>query len=188
MSINPTRCRSVKIACWISWKGASRMGLRAMRMRSFPGERCLSRGWIAARICRFARFLSTAPPRLRPADTATRDLTSWFSQTTNTISGWATDFPRRLTRLKSADFLSRNLRFTSPMEPSHAGKPSAPDGLSVPVCFLDVIILRHSKAIATFQSAAFEDFTTPGTCHPASESMYAHPATYFWLIGSFRHK
>jgi hypothetical protein len=65
-----------------------------------------------SRINRFALFLSTALPTERPALTPIKVRSPSAGSTTNTTNGWAYDFPKRLTRLKSVDRVSRKLRFT----------------------------------------------------------------------------
>jgi hypothetical protein len=59
--------------------------------------------------------------------------------------------------------------------------------LTVPIGPLGVIIPFHSQAIAAFQAAAFEDFTTAGRGHTLAKAMHAHPAADFGLVSSLWH-
>jgi len=95
------------------------MGLRAMMSKSHPGLITGTSGRSAARIKRFARFLCTAFPIVRPAETANRECCKPLGRVINTINGWAKDFPNRRTRLTSADLFSLSLVFTCQILANH---------------------------------------------------------------------
>lgn len=87
---------------------------------------------MASRKRRFARLRSTAFPTERPAETPMCKSPVVLGMVTNTISGWAYDFPNRRTRLKSIDLVRRNLRFnrlfpaSMPFEHELISSPSSP--------------------------------------------------------------
>ena len=145
---------------------------------------------ITARILLFARLRATALPSDRDALTATRVRSILFGKAINTISGWANEFPKRLTRLKSVAFVSRKLRFTIVFNAGHdcSKLSSLPLGvLTIPVYFLYMLIFCYCQPVASFKPAVFEDFTPSFSGHSGTESMHPCATADFWLVCSFWH-
>lgn len=173
-----------------------------MSIISHPGGTAAIRGRSASRSRRLARLRCTAFPTDRPAAIPKREVSSPLSRAINTTSGWANDLPERLTRLKSAELVSRNLRFTWLSSVAPTGRPAAiclrRSGLSnsrsfrtgsatVPVCVLDVVVARDRKAQPAFRPAALQHPAAIGCGHAGAETMHANPAADFRLVSSLRH-
>jgi len=134
-----------------------------------------SREAIAWRINRFARLRCTAPPIALLADSPTLVRELWLGKTTKITSGWAYDLPWRRTRIKSADCVRRNSRFTGFGE------------LTVPVGLFDVIVHAHGELMAAFRPTAFKDVPPPSGRHPAAEPVHPQTTSDLGLVCSFWH-
>jgi hypothetical protein len=156
-----------------------------MISKSQPGLTTVRSGCNAARIKRFARFLCTAFPTVRPAEIANRDDSNVLGKATNTISGWAKDFPNRRTRFTSADLFSLNLVFTCRL--ANHGYGFWVQRSSLPVDLFDVVVLSHGQAVTTSEPSGFQYFPPAGGSHAVSKAMHANTTADFGLVSSLRH-
>ena len=134
-----------------------------------------------------------ALPIERPAATPILKVFESLGCLINTISGWAYDFPKRLTRIKSADFFSRYFRFIPVLSISlwyvswNWYQYIIYDSLTFPVDFLDVVVHFYWKGMSSFYPSPFQYVSTTGGFHPFPKAMYSNPSSSFWLVCSFWH-
>jgi len=105
----------------------------------------------------------------------------------------------RRTRLKSVGRVSRNLRCTRTsksqlfwsIQSITQGVKTPPRRLIrlaiLPPNLFDMLVGFGGQAMATTQASALEHLASSRSRHALAETMYAHAATDFGLIRSFRH-
>ncbi len=55
------------------------------------------------------------------------------------------------------------------------------------VDFLNVLVGTHGQAVATAQTAAFQNLAAISSCHTTSETVHTYASANLRLIRSFRH-
>jgi hypothetical protein len=75
--------------------------------------------------------------------------------------------------------------------PFHPVKPAISPGtvhhLAFPIDFFDVPVHFNSQAVAPSSPPILQDLASIGGSHASAKSMYAHPASNFWLVCPFDH-
>ena len=174
---------------------AVNMAARATSTMSHPGRARPRYGRIASRRRRLARLRRTALPTPRPAVTPQRDTVRPLAHVIRITSGWAWAFPVRRTRWKSAEPVSRYLRFIHLVGWMGArpgtrlrAHPGALIALCLPVDLLHMRVGANCKAMATLQPPPLEHTTPRPGCHARPETMDTHTAADLWLISPLRHR
>jgi len=174
---------------------AVNIAARATSTMSHPGRARPRYGRIAWRKRRLARLRRTALPTPRPAATPQRDTARPLAHVIRITSGWAWAFPVRRTRWKSAEAVSRYLRFihlVGWMGARPGTQPCAHPGALIasclPVGLLHMRVGANCKAMATLQPPPLKHTTPRPGCHARPETMDTHAAPDLRLISSLRHR